>query len=141
MPKLRIVYILSLVLLGILIVFTMFRPIAKAAEYSEVAKMKLLARDNEYIVEFAIMNHEGEDKEYTINALIHGEIDSRNVLIPDGNVSTYIYHVYPDRINDKQVTFTVSKEGESVPFEEITYYLSETGFSAYDDKQRVQEKK
>ncbi len=124
MSKLRVVYIVSLLILGVLLFFTVLKPLVKGSEYSEVARMALIQGNNEYIVEFDIINREGETKKYYINALIDGEIDSRNCTIQDGSTSHYIYHLYPEKINDKRVTFTIYKEGEDTPFEELTYYIS-----------------
>ena len=123
MSKFRVVYIVSLLILGVLLFFTVFKPMVKGSEYSEVARMALIQGDNEYIVEFDIINQEGETRKYYINALIDGKIDSRNCTIRDGAAGTYIYHIYPEKINDKRVTFTICREGENEPFEELTYYL------------------
>ncbi|GAH73090.1 unnamed protein product, partial [marine sediment metagenome] len=79
--------------------------------------------ENEHIVEFDIINHEGEDKNYTINVLIDGKQYTENVLIPDGRMFTYIHHIYPDSVTEGDVSFAVYKEGEAAPFEQATYYL------------------
>ena len=124
MLKLRVVYIVSLLILGVLVPFAIFNSMGKVSEYSEVAKVQLIERENEYIVEFDIINREGKAMKYIFNALIDGEIDSRNCTIQDGGTFTYIYHIYPEQMNDKMVTFTVFREGESKPFEEITYHVN-----------------
>ena len=123
MSKFRVFYIISLVILVGLLVFTVFRPLAAGGEYTEVQLGGLLQAEDEWVVQFDIINHEGEDKKYTINVLIDGEIDSRNCTIQDRSTSTYIYHMYPEKINDKRVTFTIYKQGEETPFEQMTYYL------------------
>lgn len=123
MSKFRIVYIISLLLLGALVVFTVFRPMATGEKYSEVGREHLLQTEDEYIVEFDIMNHEGEDKRYTINTLINGKLQSKVFLIRDDRKFTYIYHIYPDQLTGGDVSFTIYKEGEDSPFEQITYYL------------------
>ncbi len=123
MSKFRIVYIISLLLLGALVVFTVFRPMATGEKYSEVGREHLLQTEDEYIVEFDIMNREGEDKRYTINALINGKLQSKVFLIRDGSIFTYIHHIYPDQLTGGDVSFTIYKEGEDSPFEQITYYL------------------
>jgi len=123
MSKLRIVYIASLVILAVLIGFTVLRPLATGGEYSEVSKEQLLQTENEYIIQLDIKNHEGEDKNYTINVLIDGKSYSEDVLIPDGRIFTYIQHVYRGRIIEGNVTFTIYKEGEDTPLEELTYHI------------------
>ncbi len=123
MSKFRIVYIISLLLLGALVVFTVFRPMATGEKYSEVGREHLLQTEDEYIVEFDIMNHEGKVTNYLITALINGQQYDTPVSIKDGRKFTYIYHIYPDQSTGGGVSFTIYKEGEDTPFEQITYYL------------------
>ena len=92
-------------------------------KYSEVSREQLLQTEDEWIIEFNIMNHEGEDKRYTINVLIDSELYSKEILVQDGRKFTYIHHIYPDQLTDRNVSFTVYKEGEDSPFEQITYYI------------------
>jgi len=124
MSRLKIVYIASLVILGVLIAFTVFRPMAVGGEYSTVQRAQLLETEDQWIIQFDIINHEGEDKNYTITVLVDGKQYNESVLIPDGRMFTYIHHVYPDRITDGDVRFTVYKEGEATPLEEATYHLN-----------------
>lgn len=123
MPRLKIVYILSLVILGVLIAFTVFRPMIGGGEYSEVQKEQLLQTENEWIIQFNIVNHEGRDQNYTITVVVDGKPYSEKILIHDGRIFTYIHHIYPDRVSDGDVSFAIYKEGEATPFEEVTYYL------------------
>ena len=123
MSKLSIIHITSLVILGVLLVFTVFRPIATGAKYSEVSRGQLLQTEEEYISQFDIMNREGEDKKYTIKVAIDDYRYSEDVLIPDGRKFTYIHHIYHNRITEGNVSFTIFKEGKDTPFEQITYYL------------------
>jgi len=123
MSRLRIFYIASMVLLGVLIAFVIFRPMAAGEEYSEVSREHLLHKDSMYVVEFDIVNQEGEPRSYTINVVIDDYQYSEEILIPDGGVYTYMHDVYPDRLTEGNISFAIYKEGESTPFEEITYYL------------------
>ena len=124
MSKLRIFYILSLVILGLLLVSTVFRPMATSGGYSEVSREQLLQAEDEWIVQFDIINREGKDQRYTIGVSV--DVDKpykENVLIPDGRMFTYIHHIYKHQITEGEVSFVLYKEGEDTPFEEITYYL------------------
>ena len=123
MSRLRLVFIISVVILAVLIGSIMLRPLATGAKYSEVQKEQLLQTEDAWIIEFKIMNREGEDKNYTITGLIGDKSYSENVLIPDGRRFTHIHHIYPDRIIGGKVSFAIYKEGEDIPFEQITYYL------------------
>jgi len=123
MSRLRIVYIVSLVILAVLVVSAVLRPVTADSEYSEVSREQLLQAENSYIIQFDIKNHEGEDKNYTINVLIDDWSYSEDILIPGGRVFTYVHHIYPDRINGGEATFVIYKEGESTPMEQLTYHI------------------
>ncbi len=123
MRKLSILYIVSQVILGVLVAFTIFSPMSEGGEYSEVLREQLLRTEDEWIIQFNIINREGSDQNYTITAEIDGKQSSKKVTIQDGRVFTYIYHIYPDRITEGSVTFTIGKEGMETPFEQITYHL------------------
>lgn len=121
--KLRIIYIGSLLLLGTLIAFTVFQPMTGGEQCSEVQRAQLLEREDQWIIEFDIINQEGEDTGYTIEVITDGERYTESVLIRDGGVFTYIHHFYPERLTQNEVSFAVYKGGESTPIEKATYYL------------------
>lgn len=123
MPKLRTIYIVSLVILGVLVAFTVFRPMATGEEYSEVQRAQLLEREDQRIIEFDIINREGKDMSYTIKVVSDGKQYTESVLVRDGGMFTYIHHFYPERLTKKEVSFAVYREGESPPIEQATYYL------------------
>jgi len=125
MPRLRIFYIVSLVLLGALIAFTVFKPMATGGEYSEVQREQLLRAEDQWIIQFDIMNYEGRDINYTIEVSIDDKLYKHPVLIPDGRMFTYIHHIYPDSIIGGDVGFAVYKEGDDIPLEEMTYHLGQ----------------
>ena len=123
MSRLRIIYIVSLVMLAVLVVFTVFQPMATGGKYSEVQKEQLLQTESEWIIQFIITNHEGRDQNYTINALVGEKSYTQSILIRDGRRFSYIQHIRPDEITDGEVSFAIYKEGETTPFEQATYYL------------------
>ena len=123
MPKLRIFYILSLVLLAVLIGFTVFKPMAVGGEYSEVQREQLLETEDGWIIEFDITNHEGKETNYTINVSVDGEPSTLTVSVRDEAAFTYIKHIKANMLTEGKVDFTVYKEAETVPLEESTYYL------------------
>jgi len=123
MSKLRIFYIFSLVLLGVLVVFTVFRPMSTGGEYSEVSRESLLQTENGWILQFDIMNYEDKDTDYTINVSVDGKSSTLTVSIRDEEAFTYIKHINRDMLTDGVFSFTVYKEGEATPFEKATYYL------------------
>ena len=123
MLKLRIIYIVSLIILGVLIAFTVLRPMSTGEEYSAVQQAQLLEREDQWIIEFNIINREGKDTSYTIKVLTDGQQYTESVLIRNGRMFTYIHHFYPERLTNNEVSFAVYKEGESTPIEQATYFL------------------
>ena len=123
MSKLRIFYIFSLVILGVLLVFTVFRPMVSGGKYSEVLQEELLQAKDGWIFQFVILNHEGKDTTYTINATVSGKPYTQEVTIRDGGRFTYTQQVRRSMITEGNVSFNIYKEGEDTPFEQTTYYL------------------
>ena len=123
MSKLKILFVVSVVILAVLIGSVLLSPITTATKYSEVQQEQLIKTDTEWIIEFKIVNHEGEQRAYTITGMVDGKFSQQEVTIGDSKKFTYIYHVYPDRLLDKAVTFAIYKEGEPTPFEQITYHI------------------
>jgi len=123
MSKLRIVFIVSLVILGVLVVFTVFRPMATGEKYSEVVWESIIQQEDEVIIQFSIINREGKDCNYIINWSIGGETYTERVSIKDGRVFTHIHHFYRETVKEGKVNLTICKEGESTPFEQATYYV------------------
>ena len=123
MSRLKILFVISVVILAVLIGSVMLSPITTATRYSEVQQEQLLKTDTEWIVEFKILNHEGDKKKYTITQTADGKSDKTEVIIPDGRRFTYIYHIQPERLTNKVATFAIYKEGEPTPFEQITYHI------------------
>jgi hypothetical protein len=121
--KLKIIYIASLVILGVLIAFTIFQPMATGKEYSEVQRAQLLEREDRWIIELHIFNREAQDTNYTIKVLADEKEYTESVLIRDGGMFTYIHHFYPDQLTSNEVSFTMYKDDEATPFEQATYYL------------------
>jgi len=102
MSGLRIIYVISLVLLGTLLVFTVFRPVATIGEYSEVRRAQLLQTDD---------------------VLVDGKRYTEDVSILSGRVFTYIHRIPRGTAGAGDVGFTIYKEGEADPLEQVTYYL------------------
>lgn len=123
MLKFRIIYIISLVMLGVLIVFTAARPMATSGQYSEVQRAQLLEREDRRIIEFDILNREGKGTNYTIKVIADGKLYTESVFIKDGRIFTYAHHFYPERLTNNEVSFAVYKEGEAAPIKQASFYL------------------
>ncbi len=122
MSKLKIFHILSIVILVALIGFAVFNPIATGAKYSEVQREQLLRTEDEWIIQFSIINHEGQDTEYTINVSVAGKQYNEQFLLEDGGKYTYTHHIRRDMASSK-ASFSIYKKGEESPREQTNYYL------------------
>ena len=123
MSKLRIFYVMSLVILGVLLVFTVFRSMAAGVEYSQVLSEQLLEQEDQWVVELHLLNHESQDTTYTISVLVDGDLCTDTIPIQSGRVFKYIVHIYKDKLDKREVSLAIYKEGEATPFEQTTYYL------------------
>ncbi len=123
MSKSRIFYILSLVILGVLLVFTVFQPMATGEEYSQVSGETLLQTEDGWIIEFDTMNREAQDTTYIIDVTVDDKPFRETFLIQPGGVYRYIHHINAREITNGKVSIAIFKEGEVDPFEYGTYYL------------------
>ncbi|MFC2017624.1 hypothetical protein ACFLUD_04355 [Chloroflexota bacterium] len=126
MSKPRILYILSLVILGVLLVFTVFKPMATGGEFSEVQRESLLETEEGWIIQFDLVNHEWKDQRYTIGVSVNeGKPYRESLLLRDGRTYTFVRRINSYELSgDKdKVIFAIYKEGEDTPFEQATYYL------------------
>lgn len=121
--KFKIIYILSLVILGVLVSLALVRPAATSDQYSEVSRGHLLKTDQGYVVAFDIMNHEGKDTQYAVKVTMDSYKYSEDILVRDGKRSTYVHHIYPDKLTEGVVNLSIYKVGQTTPFEDVSYYL------------------
>lgn len=129
MSRLKIFYILSMVVLVVFISFTVFKPMAADKIYSEVQQAQFLETEDELIIQLRLFNHEGRDQNYTITIKVDDKLYQENILVRDGRMFTYIHHIYPDNVTGGNIRFAIYKEGNPTPIEEGTYYLKNTEVS------------
>jgi len=124
MSKSKVLLALSLVILGVLLAGIFLLPIAGGEpKYSVVQRESLLQTDNGWIVQFDIVNHEEQDKDYTVNLSVDGKQSTITVSIRARGVFTYIRHIYKDQVTKGEVSFTIYKGGEAPYVKKATYYL------------------
>ena len=121
--KIKLLYVFSLLILGTLIIFTVFKPMAAGEQYSEVTRQKLLQTQDEWILQFEISNHEGRDIEYRIDVYPGGEQYHGRFLVKDGGIYTYSHHVNKNQAGNDRITSELYKEDESEPLAQVIYYL------------------
>ena len=124
MSKLRIIFVASLLVLGVLLTFTLFRPIALGPKFETLTRESVIQGEDEWIIQIDIINKESEDTNYIINWSAGGETYySERVSLKRDRGFTNIHHVYPKTVKEGEVQLTIYKEGEPTPFEQSTYYV------------------
>ena len=123
MKKIKLFYVLTLVIIGFLLAATMLRPVTSDAKYSEVQRRQLVQAEDKWILQFEIFNHEGKDTYYTVRSIVGEQPYIENIDIRDAGMFTYIQYLYPEKLKDKSISFEVWKAGEETPFDRVTYNL------------------
>ena len=124
MAKLRLFLVISLVIVGVLLVWVVIWPMGVGEEkYSEVQRESLLERADGWVLQFDILNHEGDAMTYSTNVVVEGKSFTESFAVQSGGIYTYIHHINSSELTDGKVFITIFKKGEDVPFEQGTYYL------------------
>ncbi len=124
MAKLKIFLIISLVIVGVLLVWVVIWPMGGGEEkYSEVQRESLLERADGWVLQFDILNHEGDAMTYSTDIVVDATTFTVSFAVQSGGIYTYIHHINSSGLTDGKVFITIFKEGENAPFEQGTYYL------------------
>ena len=121
--KLRIAYVLSLALLGVLAGLAVVRPLVTGREYSAIGRESVLQEEYQWVIQFDIINHQATDMNYSLVWTNGGEAYTEEVLVGKGRVYSHIHHIYLDTVKEGKVNLTIYEEGETTPFEQLTYYF------------------
>ncbi len=122
--KLIIIYIASLVILGVLITLAVFQPMVTDGDQSEALQAHLLEREDRWVIELHISNHEAQDTDYTTNVLVDGELCTESFRLRPGGLGKCSYHISRDNLGQATiVSVDVYKDGEATPFEQVNYHL------------------
>ena len=122
MPRLKLLYIACLVVLGGSLVL-LFYSITRAEQFTEVRRDQLIQQEEEWILQFDIINQEGADVNYTVDALVDGKEYSSIVTVKEGRTFTYIHHIQPEMVRGGEIFLALYREGESTPVKQTTYFV------------------
>ena len=120
--KLRIFYIVSLIILGVLSIVAIKYTATSSSIYGEVVREQLLETDDEWIIQLDITNRENRDASYIINTEVGGQTLFDSVTLKSGKMYSYIYHIYKN-LNRDEATLTLFKDGGQSPSEQVTYHF------------------
>ncbi|MFC1984490.1 hypothetical protein ACFLU0_00545 [Chloroflexota bacterium] len=106
--------------------FTVFRPMVVGEKYSEVQRESLLKTEEGWIIQFDLINNEGEDQSYTISLSIDDDKPYKeDVFLPDGRIYRFVRRIHAGELagDTGRVDLVIYKNDESTPIEHLTYYL------------------
>ena len=122
MSRLRLIFILSLVILvGVLISTIYFIPLGQSHTGSK--KAQIIEGENKWILQYDITNSEERDIKYTILVTIDDVVCTDSKVVKQGETYTYIHNIYPEQLREGEVAFALYEEGKAKPIEQATYYI------------------
>ena len=122
----KIVYLLSLVVLGALLVAAVFWPAATGNECSAIQKEQLIKTPEGWIVQFDLFNQEKSDTRYDIEFQgDKNQVFRELVLIAAESSYTYVRHIKSDAVEEGKVQIRIYRDREKIPFENATLLLKE----------------
>ena len=123
MTKLRLIFVLSLVVLAWVFVTTLYL-IPSGQSYPESQRAQIIDAGNEWILQYDIINNQERDIKYTIYVTNDGAVYTDSTVVKPGKIYTYIHHIYPQQLAEGKVIFALYEEGKVKPIEHATYYLN-----------------
>ena len=122
LSKLRLVFILSLVVLAGVFILTLYI-IPSGQGYPESRRAQIINAGNKWILQYDIFNNQERDIEFTIYVTIDGAVYTDSTVVKPGKTYTYIHHIYPQQLAKGEVTFALFEAGKAEPVEQATYYI------------------
>lgn len=123
MLRLRLIFILSLVVLaGLFVSIVYFLPLRDGS--GETKRVHIIEAENEWILQYDILNNEGLDVEYTIVVTVDDTVYTDSTVVKPGKSYTYIHHIYPQQLKEGKVTLALYQEGKTEPIEQATFHLA-----------------
>jgi len=121
--RLRLIFILSLIVLaGLFVSIVYFLPLREG--YTETKRVHIIEAENEWILQYDIINREGGDIKYTIVVTVDGMVYTDSTVVKPGKTYTYIHHIYPQQLQEGKVDFALYQEGKTEPIEQATFHLA-----------------
>jgi len=122
LSRLRLIFILSLVILvGVFIATIFFIPSGQS--YTESKRVQIIEGENEWILQCDIINKQERDIEYNIFIFIDDVVYTDSTVVRQGRTYTYIHHIYRQQLEEGKVTFALYEKGKAEPVEQTTYHI------------------
>jgi hypothetical protein len=121
--RLRLIFILSLVVLaGVFVSIVYFLPSRES--YTETKGVQVIEADNEWILQYDIVNNEEKDIEYTIVVTVDDIVYTDSTVVKPGKSYTYIHHIYPQQLQKGKITFALYQGEKPEAIEQATFNLA-----------------
>jgi hypothetical protein len=111
-----------IVLAGLFVSIVYFLPLREG--YTETKRVHIIEAENEWILQYDIINREGGDIKYTIVVTVDGMVYTDSTVVKPGKTYTYIHHIYPQQLQEGKVDFALYQEGKTEPMEQATFHLA-----------------
>ncbi len=98
-----------------------FIPVGQS--YPESRKAQVIQGEDEWILQYDIINNEERDIKYTIYITVDDVVYRDSTVVRPGKSYTYIHHIYPAQLEKEELTFAFYEEGKVAPLELVTYYI------------------
>ena len=140
---LRVGYAASVVLLVVLALATLASPLLlpglrrDEAALSEAGRLQVLAKADEWVLEYHLTNGNDRDETYTFeialaeptsparNAYVAGRsVHTTSVLVGAGRTYGFIYHLRPSETQGAPIRFLLHRGGDAAPIEDVTLHLA-----------------
>lgn len=122
LPRLRLIFILSLVILAGVFISTIYF-IPSGQNHTESKRAQIIEGENEWILQYDIVNSQERDIEYTILVTVDDAVYTDSTVVKPRNTYTYIHHIDPQQLEEGKVTVALYEEGKTKPIEEVTYHI------------------
>ncbi len=120
--KLRLIFVLSIVVLAGVFIATFFL-IPASDTSNESKRVQIIEGENEWILQYDIFNYEEKDIGYRIMVTANGNTYSDSTIVESGGKYTYIQHLSRQQLGEGVVTLTVYEDGRQEPVEKATYQV------------------
>lgn len=119
----RITHIASLVVLAALLALTVVVPTLRGKDLNETQRAQLLRTDDEWIVQYDILNEGEQDRSYLIEVNVDGTAYRQEARTAPNGKFVFIQHIRPEQLTEGVVMLRLFQEGRSEPLDSARYTL------------------
>ncbi|MFC1892909.1 hypothetical protein ACFLYR_02570 [Chloroflexota bacterium] len=122
MSKLRLIFLISLVILAGVFLATLYLiPLGKS--YPESRRAQIIDAGDKWILQYDIDNNGDMELDYTICVTIDGVVYTDSTVVRPGKSHSYIHHIYREQLTEGEVVVALYEEGKVEPVDQATYYI------------------